>query len=229
MRGWLLQNGLLAKNAIDHSGSGTFALRNTLFSCLNLLVIALILHPVPEGKSIWEYMASTYVYFLPMLTLSAAVGSYEIELFSGTGEWLLLSPGSWWRGRMLSVFLEVAAPVAVFVALFLHTHRAWQDWLLAVALIAVFSWMGLSIGFIFGFRNEKSVNNFNNAVIWVLGFGPGPFMGLGVKWYQGPFPGAQSLLGNYSGEALKVFGYVLAAASLHFYASRPRRYRFFAK
>lgn len=229
MKNWLLQNKLLAKSAIDQSGWRTFTLRTTLFTCLNILMIALILHPVPPGTSIWTYLASLYIYFLPMLALSAAVGSFEIELFSGTGEWLLLSTGAWWRGRLLVMLLEMMVPIAVFAALFIYAGSPWQQWLVATGMVMIFSWMGLAIGFIFGFRSEKSINNFTNAVIWVLGFGPGPFMGMDVKWYQILFPGAQAATGNYKGEALKLAVYAMAAAALHLYARYPRRYRFFAK
>lgn len=229
MRNLILQNWLLFKNTLDQNGVFAFSVRITLFSWLNLIMIALILHPLPEQTELWPYLGSQYIYFLPMLSISAAIASFETELFAGTGEWLLLSAQAARTSRLLKIAAELFVPVLTFIALFIYTQRPWQDWACATLLIIVFVSLGLGIGFLWGFRSEKSINNFCTAMIWIFGFGPGPFMGLNVKWYQSLFPGAQILNGNFIAEFTKLGVYFLIALLLQHLSSNPRRYRFFAK
>lgn len=142
---------------------------------------------------------------------------------------MLLSPDSNWKSRFFLIAGELIVPLLTFLLIFIYIEQPWQDWVLAFLLVFIFSWLGIAIGFLFGFKSEKSINNFCNAIVWILGFGPGPFMGVETKSYQFIFPGAQALQGNYFGEAIKLIIYVLAALVLSSLSVQPRNYRFFAK
>ncbi len=68
-----------------------------------------------------------------------------------------------------------------------------------------------------------------NLLVWVLGFGPGPFFGNSVHWYQLIFPGAHALRGQYVQVWLLLSGYLLVGIVLSQWARRPRRFRMYSK
>lgn len=176
-------------------------------------------------------LAAQYGYFIPLLAMSAAVGSWEIELFGGIGEEYLLRNRWILPSRLLSSLAECLVPCGLFIVLVATSdlpQKAWQVGT-AVLMLVVFSLFGSALGFYFGFRHEKAVNNFLVSVTWVLGFGPGPFFGADAAGYRALFPGGFSVTGRFGLEAIKL-GIVAGLAGLLLYlARRPRRFRFFAK
>jgi hypothetical protein len=176
-------------------------------------------------------LATQYGYFIPLLAMSAAVGSWETELFAGIGEEYLLRSRWILPSRLLSSLVECLVPCALFILLVATSslpHKARQLGTAGLMLL-VFYLFGSALGFYFGFRHEKAVNNFLVSVTWVLGFGPGPFFGTDATGYRALFPGGFSVTGRFGLEAVKLGVVAGLAGVLLYLARRPRRFRYFAK
>ncbi|MFJ6943280.1 hypothetical protein ACISU4_01230 [Streptomyces wuyuanensis] len=222
---------LVLRNRVRKEGSGQFISRISVLALLNILLLS-ALFTTASGRSLdLGMLAQQYGYFVPLLALSAAVGSWEVELFAGLGEAYLQRPRWVWPTRLLVTTVECSVPFVFFVVLTFTTGGpdTLPHLLTMTAMLVSFGALGAALGFCIGFRHEKAVNNFLHLIPWVLGFGPGPFFGQDVTGIAALLPGGFSSRGEFELEWLKlVLVMVLAVVLLH-WGSRSRRHRFFSR
>ncbi|WP_328341079.1 hypothetical protein [Micromonospora sp. NBC_00421] len=230
MNRWRLAT-LVLRNRIRQEGLTPYLLRIGPLSMLNVLLLA-AMFTTANGRSLdLGLLADQYVYFVPLLALSAAVGTWEVELFAGLGEHYLLRPSWVWPTRLVSATVECIVPLVFFVLLIMLTPggRRWQHVVTALLMLPVFILVGSALGFCLGFRHEKAVNNFLNVIVWVLGFGPGPFFGNDTSGLRVLFPGGFSLRGEFGAEWLRLACLALLGIALARWGRLPRRQPFFAR
>ncbi|MCF1598465.1 hypothetical protein [Streptomyces muensis] len=222
---------LVLRNRIRREGVSQFLLRVSVLALLNILLLSALFTTASGSSFEFDTVARQYGYFVPLLVLSAAVGSWEIELFAGIGESYLQHPKWMWPTRLLVTLVECLVPVAFFAVI---TVTAGGPDVLAhlftMALMAVsFGMLGTSLGFCIGFRHEKAVNNFVNLAPWLLGFGPGPYFGNDAFGLSVIFPGGHSNSGEFGYEWIKEALVVVLAIVLFRLGSRARKRRFFSR
>ncbi|MEU6573880.1 hypothetical protein [Streptomyces sp. NPDC046805] len=220
---------LVLRHRIRREGRSSYLLRISVLAVLNTLLLSGLFTTVSGHAFDFGLLSEQYGYFIPLTALSAAVGSWETELFSGLGERYLGHPSWVWRTRLLSVAVECAVPFLLFAVGLAATgaDHLTDQLITLVAMGAVFALFGSALGFCIGFRHEKAVNNFINLIPWVLGFGPGPFFG---KEAYGPavlLPGGFSAEGRFGWEWVKLGVIALLAWGLLVAGSRARRHRFY--
>lgn len=229
MRQYFMLAYLPFKNQIDQTGRVSYGLKVTVFSFLNILLLATLFTRNHGDSLSLELLAAQYIYFIPLIAMSAAVGSFETELYSGIAENLQFAYRQIFITRLFSLSVELIVPFLFYAVLFVLTGAPLGQWLNLIAQCVVFSLLGISIGFFIGFKHEKAINNFLHGITWVLALGPGPFLGVHPKWYQFLFPGSQALQGHYGLELLKLTFYLFIALILFHIGRRPRPYRLFMK
>ena len=165
---------LVLKNHIDQMGLKTYLFK---ISGLNFISIILLMTILSNQNDIFtiQTLAPQYVYFIPLLALSSTLSSWEIELFSLMNEEYILHSDIIIPTRLFLSFLESFFPCSLFIALIYYSNINIINIFIAVGLWFSYALLGTSIGFMYGFYKEKSINNFLNLVVWILGFGPGPF------------------------------------------------------
>ncbi|MGC4792167.1 hypothetical protein ACLQ22_30635 [Micromonospora sp. DT178] len=230
MNSWNMAT-LVLRNRIRQEGLTQYLLRVGPLNLLNVLLLAAVF-TTAKGRSLdVDLLADQYVYFIPLLALSAAVGTWEVELFAGLGESYLLRPSWLWPTRLVSATVECVVPLVFFVVLISLSSAAdrWQHVLTALLMLVVFILVGSALGFCIGFRHEKAVNNFLNVIIWVLGFGPGPFFGNDTSGFRLLFPGGFSLRGEFGAEWVRLACLAVLGMALAYWGRLPRRQPFFAR
>ncbi|MFF5176352.1 hypothetical protein ACFY3U_27545 [Micromonospora sp. NPDC000089] len=230
MNRWVLAV-LVWRNRVRQEGLAQYLLRIGPLSMLNVFLLAAVFTTANRRSLDVDLLTDQYVYFIPLLALSAAVGTWEVELFAGLGEWYLVRPAWVWPTRLLSGAAECLVPVIFFVVLIVVSsdpHR-WQDLVTALLMLVVFLLLGSALGFCLGFRHEKAVNNFLNVIIWVLGFGPGPFFGNDTSGLRVLFPGGFSLREEFAMEWIRLACLAFLAIALVYWGRVPRRQPFFAR
>ncbi|WP_320068103.1 hypothetical protein [Micromonospora sp. RTGN7] len=116
MNRWMLAT-LVLRNRVRQEGLTEYLLRIGPLSILNVLLLA-AMFTTAKGTSLdVGLLAAQYVYFVPLLALSAAVGTWEEELFAGLGERYLLRPSWLWRTRFVTATVECVVPAVFFVVL----------------------------------------------------------------------------------------------------------------
>ncbi|MEU3015909.1 hypothetical protein ABZ635_00745 [Nocardiopsis sp. NPDC007018] len=230
MRTWTLAR-LVLSNRVRREGRAAFLSRVTLLALLNVLLLSALFSTASGNTLDLTLLAGQYCYFIPLLVLSSAVGSWEVELVSGVGERYLQHPFWVLPSRLLVIVTECAAPFALFTALLLATGGEDTGAHLAVAagMFAAFAVLGAGLGFCVGFRHEKAVNNFVHLAPWLLGFGPGPFFGNEASGPAVLFPGGFSVQGDFALEWVKLAVFALVGVGLLWWGGRTRRHRFFAR
>ncbi len=220
---------LTLKNAVDQIGFWTFISKVTLLRMLNILVLSVIFTTTNHRTIGSEQLALGYSYFIPLIALSAAVAAWETELLANLSEDYVIHNVSMFWTRTATIVAECAFISTLFIALILYSGLGWNHVWVLIQMLVAFSVLGVGLGYLFGFRHEKAVNNFLNAVTWVLGFGPGPFMGHEPKGYQLLFPGGFSLAGNFFFECVKLSLIFTIALFLIWLGRRPRNDRIFSR
>lgn len=230
MRTWTTA-GFVLRNRVRREGYTAFLSRVTLLALLNILLLSALFTTASGNTFDFSMLAGQYVYFIPLLVLSSAVGSWEVELVSGVGERYLQHPRWVLPSRVLVIATECAAPFAFFTALLLVSGGPETAAHLAIVagMFVTFAILGAGLGFCVGFRHEKAVNNFVHLAPWLLGFGPGPFFGNEVSGPSVLFPGGFSTQGDFALEWLKLSVFALIGVALLWWGSRSRRHRFFAR
>lgn len=219
------------RNHVAQQGRWTYLLKTVPLCFLNILILSTLFSTARGTAVSLELFASQYTYFVPLLALTSAVGSWETELLTGIGEEYLLRPSRVLSSRLFIAAVEGAFPVALFAGLLVATRNIdLIEHLITLGMMFVcFTLLGAAIGFCLGFRHEKAVNNFLNAVTWVLGFGPGPFFGAHGGGWRSIFPGGFSGEGLFALEWIKLAGFAAIAIAMLYFGRRPRRGRFFSR
>ncbi|MFG2983264.1 hypothetical protein ACGFYQ_18790 [Streptomyces sp. NPDC048258] len=230
MKTWTLTR-LILLNRARQEGGWQFAARLVPLSLGNILLLFAIFTGASGRGPDLDALALQYGYFIPLTALSAAVGTWEVELFAGVADEYILRPARVMAARVLVGLAESLAPFALFltVLLVVPVPDRRRHLITATLMLSVFLLLGTALGYCFGFRHEKAVNNFLASVTWVLGFGPGPFFGNEATGALLLFPGGFSLRGDFLLEWLKLGVVLVAAAALLRWGSRPRRHRSFAR
>lgn len=230
MNRWKLA-ALVLRNRVRQEGTAQYLLRIGPLSVLNVLLLAAVFTTAKGNSLDADLLAQQYVYFIPLLALSAAVGTWEVELFAGLGESYLLRPSWVWQTRFVSSLVECLIPFAFFVILIAASSQVdrWQNLVTALLMLTAFILLGSALGFCLGFRHEKAVNNFLNVIVWILGFGPGPFFGNDTSGLRALFPGAFALRGDFAVEWIRLGCFAVLAIGLVYWGRLPRRQRFFAR
>lgn len=224
---------LLLLARVRQEGTSQFLVRVVPLSLLNVLLLFAVL-ATADGRG-FDLIGFTlqYGYFVPMTALSAAVGTWEVELVAGVAEEFLLRPSRGLWARLLTSPVEALPPFALFAVLILLAPLPCAQRLahlaMATGMLVVFLLLGTVLGYCFGFRHEKAVNNFLASVTWVLGFGPGPFFGARTSGVARLFPGGFSIEGDFALEWLKLAAVTLLAGGLLWWGSKPRRQRVFTR
>ncbi len=224
---------LLLVGRVRQEGPVHYGARVVLLALLNVLLLASVF-ATAGGRSVGAAtLVDQYVYFIPLTALTAGVGAWDTEVFAGLADHYLLHPLRALTARLLVGLVESAAPTALFTVLLLtseRTREARAQHLLTAALMLVsFLMLGIALGYCFGFRHEKAVNNFVTSMAWVLGLGPGPFLGSEVSRAGQLFPGGHVLRGDFPGEWTKLLLVVATALGLILWGNLPRRHRSFAR
>ncbi|MFI9645043.1 hypothetical protein ACIHAA_01910 [Streptomyces sp. NPDC052040] len=224
---------LLLVSRIRQEGASQFLLRVAPLSLLNILLLFAIFTTADGHALDLTTLTLQYGYFIPLTALSAAVGTWEVELMAGVAEEFLLRPSRGLRARLLTSPVEALPPFALFTVLLLLAPLPLAQRLAhlatATGMLVVFLLLGTALGYCFGFRHEKSVNNFLASLTWVLGFGPGPFFGARADGPARLFPGGYSMDGDFGAEWIKLAAFTLLAVGLLYWGSRPRRQRAFTR
>ncbi|MBA0053683.1 hypothetical protein E0L36_23300 [Streptomyces sp. AJS327] len=222
---------LVLRNRVRHEGRGQFLGRIAVLSLLNVLLLGALFTTASGASFELGMLAEQYGYFVPLLTLMAAVGTWEIELWAGVGESYLRNPTWVWPTRLLLTLVEVAVPFVFFVVTLLAVGGpdVLAHLVTATGMLLAFSLLGAALGFCVGFRHEKSVNNFLSLAPWLLGFGPGPFFGNDASGLGLLFPGGFSARGDFVLEWLRLAAVAVLAYALYRWGSRARRHRFFTR
>lgn len=224
---------LLLLAQVRQEGTSQFLVRVVPLSLLNVLLLFAVF-TTADGRG-FDLTGFTlqYGYFIPMTALSAAVGTWEVELLAGVAEEFLLRPSRGLWVRLLMSPVEALPPFALFAALIICAPLPGAQRLAhlatAAGMLVVFLLLGTVLGYCFGFRHEKAVNNFLASVTWVLALGPGPFFGARTGGVARIFPGGFSMEGDFAPEWAKLAALTLLAGGLLWWGSRPRRQRAFTR
>jgi hypothetical protein len=224
---------LVLRNHVDNIGLGAYLSKVFALQLLNVFVFATLFSSVKNhGISVHD-CARQACYFIPLLALGSSIGSWEVELVSLLGEDYLLRSNRFFSfalvSRVFLAFAETAFPVVVFLALIIWSGLGLSSLVIGIGYWVVFTILGAVIGFAFGFHGEKSINNILNSIAWVLGFGPGPFMGFDVRPWQFLFPGSHATLGRFEYEWMKLAGWLALSVLIFHLAKQPRERRFFSR
>jgi hypothetical protein len=220
---------LLVRNRTGREGVSHYLLRVSVLSVLNILLLSGLLTTVSGNAFSMARLAQQYTYFVPLVALTATVGSWETELVSGIGE-RYVGHTSWiWRSRLVMACVECAVPLCLFTYGLVATRpeRLTAHLVTMFGMWLVFGLLGIGLGFWLGFRHEKSVNNLINLMPWVLGIGPGPFFGQEAYGPAVLMPGGFSVTGDFLLEWIKLAGLMALAVYLLVWSSGARRNRFY--
>ncbi|SDT68096.1 hypothetical protein [Actinoplanes derwentensis] len=224
---------LLLVNRLRQEGAARWVERVVVLNLLNIFVLAAVFATAGGRRLAPDILVTQYSYFIPLAALTAGVGAWETELFAGLADEYLLRPGRGLAARLLLGLVESAAPVVLFLTLLLTSAVTRADRLshlmTAVLMLIVFLLLGTALGYCFGFRHEKAVNNFLTSVAWVLGLGPGPFFQAGDSAILKIFPGGHSLHGQFGPEWGKLAFLLLVGLGLIAWGTAPRRHRSFTR
>ncbi|WP_307665681.1 hypothetical protein [Streptomyces sp. V1I1] len=227
---WLMSR-LVLRNKIRREGPGQFCSRITILALLNVVLLSALFTTASGSSFDLAMLSQQYTYFIPLLAMTAAVGSWEMELLSGVGERYLQKPSMMWPTRLLIAAVECAVPYLVFIILIgiWGGPDTFSHIVTATLMLVTFSLFGAAFGFCIGFRHEKAVNNFLNYIPWVLGFGPGPFFGNDASGPARLLPGGFSSTGDFGLEWLKMGVIAALAFWISAWGSRARRHRFYTR
>jgi hypothetical protein len=229
MRPAIYASWLVFKNNVDQVGLGSYLLKIGPLAFLNIILLSFLFSTTRTAEFTVALIMNQYIYFIPLLALSAGIGTWETELFEGVGEMYILYPRLVMISRLIQVLVEMLTPCGFFIALLLYGGGTSTDALTVLGMAGAYSLTGVGLGVFAGMKTEKSINNMLNLIIWVLGFGPGPFLGESVHPYQFFFPGFHALQGNYVQEWLVLTVYLLVGLFLIRLARLPRRFRVYAR
>lgn len=224
---------LLLRGRVRQEGPGHYTARVVVLSLLNVVLFAAVFATAGGGRLDADTLVTQYGYFLALAGLTAGVGAWETEVFAGVADQYLLHPWRALAARLLVGLVESSATAVLFAVLLLCSPAVGVDrprhLVTAALLLPVFLLLGVALGYCFGFRHEKAVNNFLTSVAWVLGLGPGPFLGSGADGAARFFPGGHALRGDFTGEWTELALVALAALALTAWGNAPRRHRSFAR
>lgn len=216
-------------NHIDMIGLRSFLVKAWILNFLNILLFATVFSTAFSGSFSLSQLSMQYVYFVPLTTFSSALGSWETELTHNLGEDYLLRGWAIFPSRIFIALAESMTALLFFAILLLMTGADLKH-IITLGLMAFsFTALGSAVGFHFGFRHEKAVNNYLNAAIWVFGFGPGPFFGMHPNKFQLPFPGSSALIGHFSFEWLKLVLFLIVAIVLFRLSQKRKSYSLYRR
>ena len=215
---FILLNYLILKNHISAQGIASFLTQQLVFIPVQILTISAV-YNLDDSFSL-QSLAIQYPYFTSYFGISIGIFSWQHEVYSHA--YTQYVSASWFT----SITSRISYFAAEFLGLFcllLYSIDSFATLVHAVATCLIFSLVGSMLGKSIGFRHEKSLNNLNHLMKWLLAFGSGLVVANNEAISSLDFLPMPLVKSSASLEAAKLLGIAtiaLIAASL---LSRQRR------
>ena len=194
---------------------------------LTIFMFVALFRPTGADGDWLSALAGAYPYFTVLFGLTNGFGSWENDVFAGVGPYYVGRRRGVLASRLLFALAGLPSLLLVVVAIWFHLPKVH---LCLLGLLYLGSTLlAAAAGFRFGFKTEKSINNFSNLVIWLLALGQTLFAHPLSFLFNWIIPGALVSRGHLVPEFLKGLAMLVAGGALLHFAARPRRSPFFQR
>ncbi len=119
-------------------GVGSYVFKVGPLALMNILLLSFLFSTVHESTLSVSVLMNQYTYFIPLCALSAAIGTWETELFESLGEMYVLEPHLVLSSRLLQVMVELIVPCGFFLILQAIGGGSWFNMVTLLAMAFVY-------------------------------------------------------------------------------------------